>query len=195
MTKFALPTLSFAEDALAPTMSAETLAYHYGKHHASYVANLDKLVENSIWEGKPLEAILCGADGALFNNAAQHFNHTFFWQCMTPNGGGRPEGELLWALEQEWGSFEAFVEAFSKAAASNFGSGWTWLIKRADGTLAIENTSNADTPVAHGKKPLLVIDIWEHAYYIDYRNNRVAFIDGFLKRLVNWNFVAAQFVA
>lgn len=195
MTKFTLPTLPFAQDALAPTMSAETLAYHYDKHHASYVANLNKLVEGSAWEGRTLEEIIRGADGALFNNAAQHFNHSFFWQCLTPNGGGRPEGELLRAIERTWGSFEAFTEAFAKAAAGNFGSGWTWLVKRADGTVAIENTSNADTPVKRGEKPLLVIDVWEHAYYIDHRNNRVAFIDGFLKNLVNWKFVATQFGA
>lgn len=193
MTKFTLPTLPFAQDALTPTMSAETLAYHYGKHHASYVANLNKLVEGSLWEGFTLEEIIRGADGALFNNAAQHFNHSFFWQCLTPNGGGRPEGELLRAIEGTWGTFEAFTEAFAKAAAGNFGSGWTWLVKRADGTVAIENTSNADTPVKRGEKPLLVIDVWEHAYYIDHRNNRAAFIDGVLNSLINWKFVATQF--
>ena len=147
MTEFQLPKLDFAPDDLAPAMSAETIEYHYSKHHASYVANLNALLKGSAFEGKPLEEIIRGAEGGLFNNAAQHFNHSFFWKCLTPNGGGRPEGALLAAIEKTWGSFDAFVAAFSKSAAGNFGSGWTWLVKKADGTLAIVNTSNAGTPV------------------------------------------------
>ena len=131
MTEFQLPKLDFAPDALAPAMSAETIEYHYGKHHASYVANLNALLKGSAFEGKSLEEIICGAEGGLFNNAAQHFNHSFFWKCLTPNGGGRPEGALLAAIEKTWGSFDAFVAAFSKSAAGNFGSGWTWLVKHA----------------------------------------------------------------
>lgn len=193
MTEFQLPELPFAMDALEPAMSRETLEYHWGKHHRTYVANLNKLLEGSGFEGKSLEEIIRGAEGGLFNNAAQHFNHAFFWQCLTPSGGGRPEGALLEAIEKTWGSFEAFVEAFSNAAAGNFGSGWTWLVKKADGTLAIMNTSNAGTPVKTGETPILTIDDWEHAYYIDYRNARPGFIKAFFEKLVNWKFAEANF--
>lgn len=193
MTEFQLPKLDFAPDALAPAMSAETIEYHYGKHHASYVANLNALLKGSAFEGKSLEEIICGAEGGLFNNAAQHFNHSFFWKCLTPNGGGRPEGALLAAIEKTWGSFDAFVAAFSKSAAGNFGSGWTWLVKKADGTLAIVNTSNAGTLVKQGDKPLLTLDVWEHAYYIDFRNARPKFIETFFTKLVNWKFAESQF--
>ena len=193
MTEFQLPELPFAMDALEPAMSRETLEYHWGKHHRTYVANLNKQLEGSGFEGKSLEEIIRGAEGGLFNNAAQHFNHAFFWQCLTPSGGGRPEGALLEAIEKTWGSFEAFVEAFSNAAAGNFGSGWTWLVKKADGTLAIMNTSNAGTPVKTGETPILTIDDWEHAYYIDYRNARPGFIKAFFEKLVNWKFAEANF--
>ncbi len=193
MIEFQLPELPFANDALAPAMSAETIEYHWGKHHRSYVANLNNLVKGTEWEGKSLEEIIRGSSGGLFNNAAQHFNHSFFWQCLTPNGGGRPEGALLAAIEKTWGSYEAFVEAFSKQAAGNFGSGWTWLVKKPDGSLAIQNTSNAGTPVAEGFKPLLTLDVWEHAYYIDFRNARPKFIETFFTKLVNWKFAEAQF--
>lgn len=193
MTEFTLPELPFAHDALAPAMSAETIEYHWGKHHRSYVANLNNLVKGTEWEGRALEDIIRGSAGGLFNNAAQHFNHSFFWKCLTPNGGGRPEGALLDAIAKTWGSYEAFVEAFSKQAAGNFGSGWTWLVKDADGSLAIVNTSNAGTPVAEGKTPLLTLDDWEHAYYIDYRNARPKFIEAFFTKLVNWKFAEAQY--
>ena len=193
MTEFQLPELPFAMDALEPAMSRETLEYHWGKHHRTYVANLNKQLEGSDFEGKSLEEVIRGAEGGLFNNAAQHFNHSFFWQCLSPAGGGRPEGALLVAIEKTWGSFEAFVEAFSNAAAGNFGSGWTWLVKKADGSLAILNTSNAGTPVKTGETPLLTIDDWEHAYYIDYRNARPGFIKAFFEKLVNWKFAEANF--
>ena len=193
MTEFTLPELPFAHDALAPAMSAETIEYHWGKHHRSYVTNLNNLVKGTEWEGRALEDIIRGSAGGLFNNAAQHFNHSFFWKCLTPNGGGRPEGALLAAIEKTWGSFDAFVAAFSKQAAGNFGSGWTWLVKDSDGSLAIVNTSNAGTPVAEGKTPVLTLDDWEHAYYIDYRNARPKFIEAFFAKLVNWKFAEAQF--
>ncbi len=193
MTEFTLPELPFSHDALAPAMSAETIEYHWGKHHRSYVTNLNNLVKGNEWEGRALEDIIRGSAGGLFNNAAQHFNHSFFWKCLTPNGGGRPEGALLAAIEKTWGSFDAFVAAFSKQAAGNFGSGWTWLVKDADGSLAIVNTSNAGTPVAEGKTPVLTLDDWEHAYYIDYRNARPKFIEAFFAKLVNWKFAEAQF--
>ena len=193
MTEFTLPELPFSHDALAPAMSAETIEYHWGKHHRSYVTNLNNLVKGTEWEGRALEDIIRGSAGGLFNNAAQRFNHSFFWKCLTPNGGGRPEGALLAAIEKTWGSFDAFVAAFSKQAAGNFGSGWTWLVKDADGSLAIVNTSNAGTPVAEGKTPVLTLDDWEHAYYIDYRNARPKFIEAFFAKLVNWKFAEAQF--
>lgn len=193
MTEFQLPELPYAIDALEPAMSRETLEYHWGKHHRSYVTNLNNQLAGSGFEGKSLEEIIRGAEGGLFNNAAQHFNHAFFWQCLTPSGGGRPQGALLEAIEKTWGSFEAFVEAFSTAAASNFGSGWTWLVKKADGSLAIMNTSNAGTPVKSGETPILTIDDWEHAYYIDHRNARPAFIKAFFEKLVNWQFAEENF--
>lgn len=196
MSEFVLPQLPFAKDALAPAMSAETIEYHWGKHHATYVANLNKLIKGTAFEEKALEEIVKTAPkGGIFNNAAQHYNHSFFWQCLTPNGGGRPEGSLLAAIEKDFGSFDAFVEKFSADAAANFGSGWTWLVKGADGKLAVFNTSNADTPIAHGLTPLLTIDVWEHAYYIDYRNARAGFIKAFFDKLVNWKFVEKNFEA
>ena len=193
MTEFTLPELPITHDALAPAMSAETIEYHWGKHHRSYVTNLNNLVKGTEWEGRALEDIIRGSAGGLFNNAAPHFHHSFFWKCLTPNGGGRPEGALLAAIEKTWGSFDAFVAAFSKQAAGNFGSGWTWLVKDADGSLAIVNTSNAGTPVAEGKTPVLTLDDWEHAYYIAYRNARPKFIEAFFAKLVNWKFAEAQF--
>lgn len=192
MTEFTLPELPFAHDALAPAMSAETIEYHWGKHHRSYVTNLNNLVKGTEWEGRALEDIIRGSAGGLFNNAAQHFNHSFFWKCLTPNGGGRPEGALLAAIEKTWGSFDAFVAAFSKQAAGNFGSGWTWLVKDADGSLAIVNTSNAGTPVAEGKTPVLTLDDWEHAYYIDYRNRRADAV-GALWNVIDWRVVEDRY--
>ncbi len=191
---FQLPELPYAPDALAPHMSAETFEYHHGKHHQAYVNNLNKLIEGSEWEGKSLEEIIRGAQGGLFNNAAQHFNHSFFWKCLKPGGGGRPEGDLLAALEKDFGSFDAFAEAFSKTSATHFGSGWGWLVKK-DGKLEVMSTANADSPLTQGATPLLTIDVWEHAYYIDYRNARPKFIETVMNHLVNWDFVAENFAA
>lgn len=193
MARFTLPELPYAIDALAPAISRETLEFHWGKHHQTYVNNLNNLVEGTDWAEESLEEIILGAEGGLFNNAAQVYNHTFFWSSMTPQGGGEPKGALKDALVATWGSVEAFVKAFSDAAAGNFGSGWTWLVKDADGKLSILNTSNADTPIRHGLKPLLTIDVWEHAYYIDYRNARPVFIKAFFEKLVNWAFVEENF--
>lgn len=193
MARFTLPELPYAIDALAPAISRETLEFHWGKHHQTYVNNLNNLVEGTDWAEKSLEEIILGAEGGLFNNAAQVYNHTFFWSSMTPQGGGEPKGALKDALVATWGSVEAFVKAFSDAAAGNFGSGWTWLVKDADGKLSILNTSNADTPIRHGLKPLLTIDVWEHAYYIDYRNARPVFIKAFFEKLVNWAFAEENF--
>ena len=191
---FALPELPFAPDALEPAMSRETLEYHWGKHHRTYVENLNALVAGTPWETKSLEDVVREAPaGGLFNNAAQHFNHSFFWKCLTPAGGGRPHGALLDAVVEAWGSFEGFREAFSKAAAGNFGSGWTWLVKNAEGELEIVSTSNADTPLRAGLRPILTIDVWEHAYYIDYRNARAKFIEAFFEKLVNWKFAEENF--
>lgn len=193
MARFTLPELPYAIDALAPAISRETLEFHWGKHHQTYVNNLNNLIEGTDWAQKSLEDIIRGAEGGVFNNAAQVFNHTFFWSSMTPQGGGEPKGALKDALVATWGSVEAFVKAFSDAAAGNFGSGWTWLVKDADGKLSILNTSNADTPIRRGLTPLLTIDVWEHAYYIDYRNARQAFIKAFFEKLVNWAFVEENF--
>ena len=193
MARFTLPELPYAIDALAPAISRETLEFHWGKHHQTYVNNLNNLGEGTDWAEKSLEDIILGAEGGLFNNAAQVYNHTFFWSSMNPQGGGEPKGALKDALVATWGSVEAFVKAFSDAAAGNFGSGWTWLVKDADGKLSILNTSNADTPIRHGLKPLLTIDVWEHAYYIDYRNARPVFIKAFFEKLVNWAFVEENF--
>lgn len=190
---FELQSLPFAIDALEPVMSQETLEYHWGKHHRTYVTNLNALLEGSDLTDASLEEIIMKSEGGLFNNAAQVFNHDFFWQGLQPNGGGRPEGALAQAIDAKWGSFEAFVDAFSKAAAGNFGSGWTWLVKTADGQLDILNTSNADTAIRHGVKPLLTLDVWEHAYYIDHRNARPAFINAFFGKLVNWSFAEKNF--
>ena len=191
---FALPELPFAPDALEPAMSRETLEYHWGKHHRTYVENLNALVAGTPWETKSLEDVVREAPaGGLFNNAAQHFNHSFFWKCLTPAGGGRPQGALLDAVVEAWGSFEGFREAFSKAAAGNFGSGWTWLVKNAEGELEIVSTSNADTPLRAGLRPILTIDVWEHAYYIDYRNARAKFIEAFFEKLGNWKFAEENF--
>lgn len=193
MARFTLPELPYAIDALAPAISRETLEFHWGKHHQTYVNNLNNLIEGTEWADKSLEEIIRGAEGGLFNNAAQVFNHTFFWSSMKPQGGGEPSGALKDALVATWGSYEAFVKAFSDAAAGNFGSGWTWLVKDVDGKLAILNTSNAGTPMREGLTPLLTIDVWEHAYYIDYRNARPGFIKAFFEKLVNWSFAEENF--
>ena len=189
---FELPPLPYAQNALEPHISAETLEYHYGKHHSTYVTNLNKLTEGTDNAGKSLEEIIKSASGGLFNNAAQVWNHTFYWNCLSPNGGGAPTGALAAAIDAAFGSFDAFKEKFSMSAATNFGSGWTWLVKGADGKLAIVNTSNAGCPITDGVTPVLTCDVWEHAYYIDYRNARPKYVEAFWK-LVNWEFAAANF--
>ncbi|HKI63083.1 MAG TPA: superoxide dismutase [Fe] [Burkholderiales bacterium] len=183
-----LPPLPYAMDALAPHISKETLEFHYGKHHQAYVTNLNNLIKGTEFEKASLEEIVKKASGGVFNNAAQVWNHTFFWSCMKPGGGGKASGALAAAIDKKWGSFDAFKEAFSKSAVGNFGSGWTWLVKKGDGGVDIVNTSNAGTPVTGADKPLLTIDVWEHAYYIDYRNARPKFVETFLASLANWEF-------
>ncbi|WP_413514338.1 superoxide dismutase [Fe] [Serratia proteamaculans] len=185
---FELPALPYEKNALEPHISAETLEYHYGKHHNAYVVNLNNLLKGSKFEGLSLEAIIKASDGGIFNNAAQVWNHSFYWHCLSPQGGGEPQGKLATAIRQAFGSFAAFREQFSDAAVKNFGAGWTWLVKKPDGSLAIVNTSNAATPLTGEDKPLLTVDVWEHAYYIDYRNARPAYLENFWA-LVNWAFV------
>ncbi|AKJ70090.1 superoxide dismutase [Pandoraea thiooxydans] len=187
-----LPPLPYALDALQPHISKETMEYHYGKHHQAYVTNLNNLVKGTEFERLGLEDIIKKASGGVFNNAAQIWNHTFFWNSLSPKGGGQPTGALADAISKKWGSVDAFKEAFSKSAAGNFGSGWTWLVKKADGSVEIVNTSNAATPLTTADKPLLTIDVWEHAYYIDYRNARPKFVEAFWN-LVNWDFAAKNF--
>jgi len=188
---FELPALPYARDALAPHISRETLDYHYGKHHNAYVANLNNLIAGTEHEGNSLKEIIQTSTGGLFNNAAQVWNHTFYWNCLSPEGGGEPAGALADAIDDAFGSFDAFREKFSKSAVTNFGSGWTWLVKNDDGVLEIVNTSNAANPMTDGLKPLLTCDVWEHAYYIDYRNARPAYLEAFWK-LVNWEFVSGN---
>ena len=187
-----LPALPYALDALAPHISKETLEFHYGKHHQTYVTNLNNLIKGTEFENASLEEIVLKSSGGVFNNAAQVWNHTFYWNSMAPNAGGEPTGALAEAIAAKWGSFAAFKEAFNKSAAGNFGSGWTWLVKKADGSVDIVNTSNAGTPLTAGDKPLLTCDVWEHAYYIDYRNARVKYLETFWN-LVNWEFAARNF--
>jgi Fe-Mn family superoxide dismutase len=186
-----LPELPYAKDALAPHISAETIEYHYGKHHAAYVNNLNKLIAGTELAELPLEEIIKKATGGIFNNAAQVWNHTFYWNCLSPKGGGEPSGAIADAIVKGFGSFAAFKEKLSNAAVTQFGSGWAWLVKNPDGSLAIEQTSNAGTPVKDGKKPILTVDVWEHAYYIDYRNARPSYVEAFWK-LVNWDFANAN---
>lgn len=188
---FELPKLPYALDALEPHISKETLEYHYGKHHQTYVTNLNNLVKGTDLENKSLEELIKTTEGGIFNNAAQVWNHTFYWNCLAPNAGGAPTGKIAETINKAFGSFEEFKKQFNDAAAKNFGSGWTWLVKKADGSLAIVNTSNAATPVSGEDKPLLTVDVWEHAYYIDYRNARVKYLEEFWA-LVNWSFVEAN---
>ncbi len=187
-----LPTLPYALDALAPHISKETLEYHYGKHHKTYVDNLNKLIPGTEFENKSLEDIIKTSTGGIFNNAAQVWNHTFYWLCLAPNAGGEPTGAVAEAIHAEFGSFAAFKEKFSTTAATTFGSGWAWLVKNKEGKLEIISTSNAATPLTTDNTPLLTCDVWEHAYYIDYRNARVQYIEHFWN-LVNWEFVAKNF--
>lgn len=188
-----LSPLPFAQDALAPHMSKETFEYHYGKHHQAYVTNLNNLIPGTEFESLSLEDIVKKSSGGIYNNAAQIWNHTFFWNCLKPNGGGAPTGKLADAINAKFGSYDAFKEAFTKSAVGNFGSGWTWLVKKADGSVDIVNTGAAGTPLTTGDTALLTIDVWEHAYYIDYRNARPKFVETFLNNLVNWDFAAKNF--
>ena len=184
-----LPDLPYSLDALAPHISKETLEYHYGKHHQSYVTNLNNLIKGTEFESMGLEDIVKKATGGVFNNAAQVWNHTFYWNSMAPKAGGEPSGPVADAIKKRWGGFAQFKEAFNKSATGNFGSGWTWLVKKADGSLDIVNTSNAGTPLTTGDKAVLTCDVWEHAYYIDYRNKRPDYLGGWWS-LVNWDFAA-----
>lgn len=190
---FELPALPYEKHELEPHISAETLEYHHGKHHQAYVTKLNALIEGTDYADQSLEAIIKSSNGGVFNNAAQIWNHTFYWNCLAPNAGGEPEGELAAAIAAQFGSFDAFKTQFTESAATNFGSGWTWLVKNADGKLTIVNTSNAGTPLTEdGVIPLMTCDVWEHAYYIDYRNARPNYLKGYWE-LINWEFVSANF--
>jgi len=189
---FELPPLPYAKNALEPFISEETIEYHYGKHHQAYVTNLNNLVPNTEFANLSLEEIILKATGPIFNNAAQVWNHTFYWHCLSPQGGGEPKGALVDAISSAFGSFATFKEEFSRVAVSTFGSGWAWLALQQDGSLAIVSTGNADNPLTKKLKPLLTCDVWEHAYYVDYRNARPKYVEAFWN-LVNWSFVAEQF--
>ena len=188
---FELPALPYAQDALAPTISAETMEYHYGKHHQTYVDNLNKAVAGTADENASLEDIIMKAEGPLFNNAAQVWNHTFFWNSLSPNGGGQPTGAIADRINADFGGYDEFRAQITDAGLTQFGSGWAWLVEK-DGKLAIMKTPNADLPMKHGAKALFTIDVWEHAYYIDYRNARAKFIEVVLDNLINWDFVNAN---
>ena len=189
------PTLPYALDALQPHISKETLEFHYGKHHQTYVTNLNNQIKGTEFEALGLEDIIRKSSGGIFNNAAQVWNHTFYWHCLSPNGGGVPTGALAAAIDAKWGSFDEFKKAFTATAVGTFGSGWGWLVKKADGSLDLVSTSNAGTPLTHeGVKALLTCDVWEHAYYVDYRNKRPDYVAAFWN-LVNWEFVSANFAA
>ncbi len=191
---FELPALPYEKDALAPHISAETIEYHYGKHHQTYVTNLNNLVPGTEFEGLSLEEIVKTSTGGIFNNAAQVWNHTFYWNGLAPNAGGEPTGALADAINATFGSFEKFKEEFSKCAVTTFGSGWAWLVKNADGSLALVSTSNAGCPLTAGQTPILTCDVWEHAYYIDFRNLRPKYLEAFWA-LVNWEVANANFAA
>ncbi len=188
---FELPPLPYAKDALAPHISEETLEYHYGKHHQTYVTNLNKMVEGTDFANSSLEEIIMNSEAGVFNNSAQVWNHTFYWSSMTPDGGGAPTGEVADAINSAFGSYDSFVEKFKEAATTQFGSGWAWLVDSGSG-LEIMKTANADLPMKHNAKALLTIDVWEHAYYIDFRNARPNYISTFVDSLINWEFVAAN---
>ncbi|HBA64682.1 MAG TPA: superoxide dismutase [Fe] [Methylococcaceae bacterium] len=191
---YELPALPYAKDALAPHISEETLEFHYGKHHQTYVTNLNNLVPGTEFDGLPLEEIVVKSSGGIFNNAAQIWNHTFYWNSLSPNGGGEPTGDLANAINRAFGSFDEFKAAFTKCAVTTFGSGWAWLVKNKDGSLALVSTGNAGCPLTEGQTPLLTCDVWEHAYYIDYRNARPAYLEAFWA-LVNWDFASANYTA
>ena len=186
-----LPALPYDRTALEPIISGETIDYHYGKHHKAYVDNLNKMIEGTEFAGMALEDIIRKAQGGMFNNAAQIWNHSFYWNCLKPNGGGEPTGKLADAIKSAFGDFAKFKEEFTKTAVGTFGSGWAWLVQRPDGALAIVSTPNAATPLTGEDKALLTCDVWEHAYYIDYRNARPKYVEAFWN-LVNWDFVAAN---
>ncbi len=187
-----LPSLPYAIDALAPHISKETLEYHYGKHHATYVTNLNNLIKDTKYQDMSLEAIIANSDGAIFNNAAQIWNHTFYWHSLSPNGGGEPVGAMAAQIVMQWGSFEVFKQEFTKACLGAFGSAWVWLAKEPSGKLVIKTTANAASLLNTDFTPVLVCDVWEHAYYIDYRNSRANYITSFWK-LVNWDFASMNF--
>ena len=189
---FELPKLPYALDALAPHISKETLEYHYGKHHQAYVNKLNTLVAGTEFENKSLEEIIKKSSGPIFNNAAQDWNHTFYWHCMSPKGGNEPTGKLADAIKKSFGSFDAFKEKFIQTSINQFASGWGWLAKNAEGNLEVFSTGNAGTPMTDGKKALLTCDVWEHAYYIDTRNDRPKYVNNFWN-IVNWDFVAENF--
>ncbi len=188
---FELPELPYAKDALAPVISAETIDYHYGKHHNAYVTNLNKLTEGTAHADASLEDVIMAADGGLFNNAAQVWNHSFYWNCMQAGGGGDPSGALAEAIDRDLGGIEAFRRDFKNACVGQFGSGWGWLVQK-DGKLEIMTTANADLPMKHGAKALLTCDVWEHAYYVDHRNARPSYVEQFIDKLINWDFVASN---
>ncbi|MCP5420715.1 MAG: superoxide dismutase [Fe] [Gammaproteobacteria bacterium] len=187
-----LPPLPYAKNALAPHISEETIDYHYGKHHQTYVTNLNNLIKGTEYEDLSLQDIIKKSSGGLFNNAAQVWNHTFYWHCLSPNGGGEPTGDLADAIIKKFGSFATFKEEFSKCAITTFGSGWAWLVKNTDGSLDLVSTSNAATPMTSGQQAVLTCDVWEHAYYVDYRNARPKYVEAFWN-LVNWEFASQQF--
>ncbi len=189
---FELPALPYAKNELVPHISEETLEYHYGKHHQTYVTNLNNLIPGTEFDGLTLEEIIVKSSGPIFNNAAQVWNHTFYWNSLTPKGGGEPTGALANAINTTFGSYEKFKEEFTKCAVTTFGSGWAWLVKNTDGSLALVSTSNAGCPLTTGQIPLLTCDVWEHAYYIDYRNARPSYLEAFWA-LVNWDFAAANY--
>ncbi len=195
---FTLPSLPYKEDALEPHLSARTLSFHYGKHHQAYVTNLNNLIAGTDLEEKSLEEIIrlsahSSEKAGIFNNAAQVWNHTFYWHSMQPNGGGEPKGSLKQRIIKDFGSFEEFVKQFKQAGASQFGSGWAWLVLEKDNSLKVIKTANADLPLVHGQKALLTCDVWEHAYYLDYQNRRPDYIDIFLNNLANWAFAQQNF--
>ncbi len=191
---FELPALPYAPSALAPLISEETLAYHHGKHHRAYVNKLNQMVEGTPYADMSLEDVVCQSEGGLFNNAAQAWNHAFYWQCLSPNTDQTPQGDCLARIEKHFGTYDDFKAAFTQAALTTFGAGWAWLVVDADNNLAIRSTSNAATPITDGEKPLLTCDVWEHAYYVDTRNDRGAYLEHFW-RLTNWAFVAEQMSA
>lgn len=191
---FTLPDLPYGKGALAPYLTEETLEYHYGKHHAAYVTNLNNLTADAGLGDGNLEEVIMTADGGLFNNAAQVWNHSFYWKCMKPGGGGRPKGDVAVAIDAAFGSYDDFVKELVQAAVTQFGSGWAWLVKAGD-VLQVVKTGNADLPLKHGQTPLLTVDVWEHAYYVDYRNLRQKYVEAFLQNLVDWDFVAANYEA